>query len=93
VLVLFVSAVLSLLAVEFWNSKPISPVSLIKSLAAKGLPFLDINLGKRSVLPSLSSFFICSGVIGCWSITLLDLKLHFLTLDSEASQMYAFLSS
>src|SRR5690349_20794400 len=57
------------------NSKPTLPFSNLRC-AEKGRPFLEINFGKRSVLPVAISFWTCSFGISRCKIVLLIRKVQ-----------------
>src|SRR5690606_3057131 len=67
VLVAFLAAVLPAFSGRGSNSKPILP-SFCATRKALNLRLVreETKLVSRSVLPSASSFCICSGLISCW---------------------------
>src|SRR5687767_2864709 len=67
------------------NSKPTLPFSNFR-WAEKGRPFLEMNLGRRSVLPAVMSFWTCSFGISRCRITLPTRNVQVFSAETAFSQ-------
>src|SRR5947207_15113525 len=67
------------------NSKPTLPFSNFR-WAEKGRPFLEMNFGRRSVLPVVMSFWTCSFGISRCKITLPTRKVQVFSAETAFSQ-------